>query len=272
MTQAGVLTPRSIPEEPRHPRVTPIEFYQDGQVSRIALDQSVQVPTPAGPLPAELLLFHRDGSLKRVFPTNGKLNDLWTLEDEQRLVPRLRVRTPVGEIAARFISIAFHPGGSLRSVTLWPGDRVAVQTPIGRVDVRQGLSFRRDGSLESLEPARPIVVDTPLGRMEAFDPQPIGLNADANSLGFGPDGEVAALTTVRDIVTVMLADGSPRRFVPSVSANDCADSCATGEVVKLRFESDTITLRVGPTRETHPIANASLERRDDGRRHLPCLG
>ncbi len=271
MTQAGVLAPRFAPEEPRHPRVSPIDFHDNGQVARIALDQPARVPTPLGPLPAELLLFHPDGSLKRLFPTNGKLSEFWTLEDEQRLVPRLKILTPLGEIEARFISVAFHATGGLRTVTLWPSDQVALPTPVGIVRVRQGLSFRADGSLESLEPARPLAVETPLGPLHAFDPQPIGLNADANSLQFGSGGEVTGLTTISDTLVVTLHDGTRRRFVPEVGADDCSDACATGDALKLQFGEDKLTLRLGPRRATYPVASVAVERRDDGRRHLPCL-
>jgi hypothetical protein len=268
MTRAGVLTPRAEPDAPRHPRVSPLEFHHDGQVARIALADRVTVPTPVGPLPAELLRFHRDGSIDRVFPANGKLGPLWTVDDEQAFVPHLRIATPVGILEARFIAVAFYPAGNLRSLTLWPDERVMVTTPVGPVLVRQGLSFHADGTLASAEPARPHRVETRIGPLSAFDPQPVGLNADQNSLRFAPDGALAALLTDRDTLLIDQPDGSRRRVSPVVRAGDCSDGCSVGAALEIRFQGDEIVLQLGTDVETHPTAAVRVERTDDGRRHL----
>ena len=271
MTQAGVLTPRSAPGEPRHPRVTPVEFHENGQVARIALEQSVLVPTPVGDVPAELVTFHPSGAVKRVFPANGKLSETWSEEDERTLVPVLRIATAVGEIEARFISICFFPDGNLRSLTLWPDQRVTLETPLGPLQIRQGLAFRPDGSLESVEPARPTLVSTALGPLHAFDPQPIGLNADANSLAFSASGEVIGLATDRDAVIVVLPDGSRRRYEPTTVLRNCTEACVTGSILRLRFEHDRVALRLGAHRECYPRHAVSVATPEDGRRHLPCV-
>ncbi len=272
MTRAGVLIPRSEPEEPRHPRVTPVEFYDTGQVARVALAQPIEVTTSLGPLPAELVLFHPDGQLKRVFPANGKVHSMWTVEDEAEFVPRLTLNTPAGEVTARFISIAFHQHGALRSLTLWPGEQVTLATPLGPLSVRQGCSFDASGLLQSVEPARPVRVNTPLGPLHAFDPGAVGLNADANSLQFGPDGRVSALTTERDAVMATLADGTSRRFAPSLAPNDCSDACTTGAPLQLRFVGELVKLRLGAVREEFPLSCLSVARPADGRFHLPWVG
>ena len=46
---------------------------------------------------AELVTFHADGSLRRVFPLNGKLSGYWTEADEGALAKAMELSTPLGE-------------------------------------------------------------------------------------------------------------------------------------------------------------------------------
>jgi hypothetical protein len=266
-----VLTPRSEPDEPRHPRSEQLEFHANGQVARLALSHGTRILTPAGELPAELVTFYESGAVCRVFPAQGRVGPLWSAEDEREFVPELRLQTPLGQLNARFISISWHASGALRSLTLWPGESVAVATPLGVVSARAGLAFREDGTLASLEPARPLCVPTPLGLMTAFDPQPIGLHGDANSLEFGPDGSVSGLITTTDSVAVDDETGGRTFQVQGASSGGSCDSCSAGEALRVRFEVGAVRVRADGLEHRYPLGAVRLVKAGPERRRLPCL-
>lgn len=273
LTQAGVLEPRSEVDEPRHSRRESIEFHANGQVARLALPSGTRVVTPLGTLPAELITFHPNGVVRRVLPAAGRLAPDWTEEQEREFVPLLRLVTPLGAIEARFISIHWYPSGALRSLTLWPGEVVSVQTPIGQLLVRQGVSFREDGLLASVEPARPTPILTPLGEITAFDPSPIGLNGDANSLEFTSAGEIQSLVTAVDTLVVRRPEGGLVRYAPGASSESCEEGCSDGTGLRIGFAG--VEIRVGTSPKAFvslPRSTVTVERFGDTKKHLRCLG
>ena len=191
------------------------------------------VETPAGRLPAELVTFHANGAVARVFPLNGKLSGYWTEADEARLAETLTVSTPLGALAARIVAVAFDPAGGLRSLTFWPDEVVPVASPVGEIPVRLGVSFHPGGALRSVEPARPVPVATPIGPIKAYDPDAVGISGDDNSLEFAPDGGVVRVATIGTSVTVHLPDGSETVLSPGLRESICGDgehACRTGWV------------------------------------------
>ncbi|WP_243360507.1 hypothetical protein [Fundidesulfovibrio terrae] len=220
-TPLGELIAQHSTDDMRRPKVEPIEFHPDGSLKSLALEERTAVPTPVGTIEAELVTFHPDGSLRRVFPLNGKLSGYWTEKEEVRLAGPLTVPTPVGTVTARLVNVQFFPSGKVRSLTLWPGDTVEIDTPIGRLSARIGLAFHKNGNLRSFEPARMTTVPTPLGDMEAFDPDAEGIHGDLNSLAFHEDGAVASLATPLNTLEITLPDGSKKFFAPATVPNLC---------------------------------------------------
>ena len=84
-TPFGALPPQHSTDDLRRRTVQAVHFYDNGVLRHLPLETRTGIQTPAGPLLAELVTFHRDGSLSRVFPLNGKLSGYWTQEDEGRL-------------------------------------------------------------------------------------------------------------------------------------------------------------------------------------------
>lgn len=220
-TPLGRLTPQFSTDDMRRPKVEPLMFHPNGTLRAIALEERTEVPTPLGPMRAELLTFYPCGSLRRVFPLNGKLSGYWTEKEEAALAGPMAVDTPAGTVTARLVGVQFFPDGGLRSVTLWPGDTVEADTPAGRMAVRIGMSFYRSGKLRSVEPARPVAVPTRLGPLEAFDPDALGVHGDLNSLVFNEDGSVASLGAPGNTVEVTLPGGRTRLFEPARTPNLC---------------------------------------------------
>lgn len=244
-TAAGRLIPQHSIDDSRRMHKPPLTFFANGQVRSAPLERRTVVETPAGPLPAELVTFHENGAVARVFPLNGKLSGYWTEADEAGLAETLPLPTPIGTIAARFVAVAFDPEGRLRSLTLWPGEEVVARAPCGNAPVRLGVSFHADGTVRSLEPARPLEVSTPAGPIWAYDPDAVGISGDDNSLVFDRDGQVARVATVRSAVTARLPGGQRRELCPQVRDSLCGDGDHELTPLVLDFTAGSLVARHG---------------------------
>ncbi|EPR38691.1 hypothetical protein dsx2_0500 [Desulfovibrio sp. X2] len=241
-TPFGPLVPHYEADEKRHLRVEPIHFHRDGTLKSLPLQSRTVIRTPLGDYPAELLTFYSSGRLCRLFPLNGKLTGFWSWRDERRLTEAMRVETPQGERTVAFININFHESGRLKSLTLWPEETLELLTPLGPATARIGASFHDDGSLESFEPAAPMEIETPIGRMTAFDPDPEGLCGDVNSVRFAPDGSLAGLLTPVNTVTVKLPDGGRRLFEPGSKTGLCDEGEKLSAPLHVGFTPDGVLL------------------------------
>ncbi|MHC1790349.1 hypothetical protein [Solidesulfovibrio sp.] len=244
-TAAGRLVPQHSIDDARRMHKPPVTFHPNGQVRSVPLETRTVVATPAGPLPAELVTFHENGAIARVFPLNGKLSGYWTEADEAGMAETLAVATSVGTIASRFVAVAFDDAGRLRSLTLWPGEDVEVAAPCGRLPARLGLSFHPGGGLRSLEPARPVPVPTLAGTVLAYDPDAVGISGDDNSLVFDPAGQVVRVATVRSTVLAGLPGGLRRELSPLVRESICGDGDHELTPLFIEFSEDCVTARLG---------------------------
>jgi len=154
-TACGALTPQFTTDDLRRRTVQAISFHPTGTLRALPLERPTCVATPAGEILAELVTFHPDGSLCRVFPLNGKLSGMWTQEDEGRLARPVRVQTPLGVIEKRLIGLYFNPAGRLLSLTLWPGETLDVPTPQGTLAARVGVPSGRMGPCAPWSPPSP---------------------------------------------------------------------------------------------------------------------
>ncbi|WP_353119152.1 hypothetical protein [Nitratidesulfovibrio sp.] len=234
-TPAGVLVPQYESEDPRRQRVQPVELHPGGGLKAVSLQEKAVIETPSGAMAAERVTFHPGGELRRVFPLDGKISAYWSVENETALAGPQRMETPIGVVTARIISVHFFPSGVLRSVTLWPGERVTIATPQGPARVSVGFSFHESGALRSFEPDAPFEAKTPVGTVLAFETDPEGgMAADLNSLQFDESGNVTALTTATDKVVVTcnaVAEAGPDAW--PACCPDCARwAAATGKSVR----------------------------------------
>ena len=73
-TSLGILTPQYTTDDLRKKELQPVVFYKSGTLRALPLEQQATVLTPAGEILAELITFHPNGNVNRVFPLNGKLS------------------------------------------------------------------------------------------------------------------------------------------------------------------------------------------------------
>lgn len=194
LTEVGLLIPQYENNGVRKKYVRALSFYESGNLKSLSLQEQTQITTPIGTIPADLVTFYESGKLKRVFPLNGAITGYWTEEDEYGLAKDFSFDFSFGTFQAKPISVYFYETGVVKSVTLWPQETVVVDSPIGKINTRTGISLYADGSLHSVEPTATVSVTTPLGSLMAYNPDSLGIHGDSNSLVFSENGALEALT------------------------------------------------------------------------------
>jgi hypothetical protein len=189
VTHVGELIP-FYTETHRRKNKFSVEFHKNGMIKAVALNEIQEIETPIGEFPAELVIFYETGELKRFFPLDGKISGMWSEKEEKALTIPLTFEFPFTSFTALINGIAFYKSGEIRSITLYPGERIPISTEYGEIPTRNGFSLYESGKLESLEPAIPFLIQTPNGPHRAFNPNAIGVNADVNSLVFDEEGKI----------------------------------------------------------------------------------
>lgn len=240
ITPYGDLVPQYESEDMGRRPMKPFYFYKSGAIKSVPLQSQTILSTPVGKVPAELVTFHESGSIKRIFPLDGRLSGYWTSKNEYELAETVTIDSPLGELTAKFIGLQFYESGALKSVTLWPGEFLTVETPAGSIRVRTGIAFHEDGSLRSVEPAGVVRVETSVGMVTAYDNDPQGIHGDLNSLQFNRDGSLLAFKTSADEFVVIDQQGDGHRFTPALKDNPCGSEKKVVVPLKVRLSEGRI--------------------------------
>ena len=180
-----------------------LDFFENGQIKSASLDRAMPLQTPIGVFKAELVTFYANGAMNRLFPLNGLVDGYWSEKNEGELAEVLNFDLPVGKFSAKIINMHFYPSGALKSLTLWPGQRISIKTPVGPMRIRTGFSLHEDGSLRSAEPAVAVDLSTPIGWVKAYDAEMLGMNADRSSIQFSPTGSLNSVKTIHTGIRVI---------------------------------------------------------------------
>jgi len=224
-----------------------LSFHENGQIKSAALDKQMPLQTPLGTFKAELVTFYESGAINRIFPLNGQIDGFWSEQNEGELAEVLDFDLPVGQFSAKIIGLHFYPSGALKSLTLWPGQRVTIQTPAGPILARTGFSLYEDGSVRSVEPARPVELPTPIGLIKAFDSEIIGMHADQNSLQFSSGGTLLSVKTVHTGIRVAGGDGTETRIEPLETESLIDMEQMRTVPMQIDFKEDHIQIIAGQT-------------------------
>lgn len=195
ITCVETLVPRFGPENERTRYTPAVTFFESGAIKSLALEKQALIQTPVGNYPAELVTFYESGELKRFFPLNGKISGFWSEEDEKNLSEKLHFKLSCGLFYARVIGLCFYRSGKLKSLTLWPKEEVILNTNCGLLPVRGGFSLYESGNVQSVEPAYPLLIASPVGNIRIYDETACGVNADLNSLRFDEEGNIVFFKT-----------------------------------------------------------------------------
>jgi len=234
LTHAGELIP-VYTETPRRKNKPSVKFYRNGLVGSVAFEEQQEVITPIGELPAELITFYESGELHRVFPVDGQISGFWTEEDEKRMNIPLSFDLGFTAFTAMVSSICFYASGDIKSITLFPGETISVDTPCGKFKVRHGFSLYESGELRSLEPEFPVKVKTEIGTLVAFDPLSQGVTADSGSVTFAKDGKPLAFSTVSNRIAVQTEDEHFFSYEPVPIPHPCSDEQLFYSPIRIAF-------------------------------------
>ena len=250
VTHAGELIP-AYTETHRRKIKYSVEFYKDGMIKAVALDEQQEIQTPIGEFPAELVTFFETGELKRFFPLDGKISGLWTEEEEKALAIPFTFDLSFTKFTAIINGVGFYKSGDIRSITIFPGEAITIQTAYGEMIARNGFSLYETGELESLEPLNLVQLKTPIGAIAAFDPNAIGINADSNSLVFDVSGRVTSLVTVSARIAVTEGERF-KTFSPREVVNPLDDETMITEGLKISFDynENTVTFEENAEKST----------------------
>lgn len=244
-TKYGDLVPQYGNPGFRKKQLAALSFYKNGKIKSISLEQQTEISTPIGILPAELVTFFEDGSINSLFPLNGQISGFWSEEEEGKLAQKLHFSFPFGDFCAKIIGLRFYPDGRVRSLILWPNERIIIDTPAGKMPVRIGFRLFEDGSIKSVEPAEPFLIETPIGSINAYDADALGIDADKNSVCFDEKGRLISLCTF-DIITVRKKNGEKEIIFPTLRPGLTTEY----EKVPIKLVFDTDTVSIGDTKAT----------------------
>lgn len=210
-TPVGILVPNYGPSHVRNREGLSLEFFKNGQIKSIDLEEATEVITSLGALSAERISFYENGRIHRLFPLNGKINGYWTEDHEYGLAQPMDFDLPVGSFSAKTISLSFYQSGALKSMTMWPQDSIEISSPDGQVKIRFGFSLYENGNLKSFEPEFPEPITTPIGIILAYNSNAHGINCDENSVTYSPTGSLRSLITSNNGLMISSPDG--KQFV-----------------------------------------------------------
>ncbi len=248
-TAYGVLVPQYEEDEIGRRKFTKsLTFYENGNLESISLQCQTEVQVAAGSVPAETILFYETGSIKRIFPLDGRITGFWSEDDEYGLAKEIELKVSFGSIKKKFVALYFYEEGPIKSLTFWVKDSIVVPTPVGAIETRIGISFYENGELRSLEPKKSTVVETPIGLITAFNTDAIGIHGDSNSLCFYPDGRIKSLLTSTDRIIVTDTQGDRITMEPGL-AEDLLESSAMA-IVPLPIEFYDNSVRFNKSAET----------------------
>nr|WP_319491108.1 hypothetical protein [uncultured Desulfobacter sp.] len=257
-TPVGAIIPQYEVDDHGRRVLKPVTFYENGQLKKAPLQMAADIETKYGNICAELVMFYDDGSLKKLFPLNGKLSGYWGEKDEVALAKELELALSCGTIKAKPINLVFYKSGNIKSITLWPQETVDIQTPLGAMRVHVGISFYEDGSVKSVEPVEPHTVETKIGPISAYDNDPEGIMGDINSLQFDEQGEVTALSTTKNAIVLKNPAGGQIKYAPSEKESLCSENVSVTIPLQIEFTSDTIRFNHSASEE-YNLSECSVE-------------
>lgn len=219
-----------------------LTFYKSGNIKTISLNKNEVIETKEGAFEVEKISFYEEGGIKRLFLLDGKLSAYWTEDDEYNLAKYYAFKFPFGNFKAKIISLQFYSSQKIKSITFWPKEIISIETDVGKIQVRIGLGLYENGKLRSCEPYKPTKVLTPIGMIQAYDANAIGIHGEINSLNFYEDGTVKSLKTTTNYIEVYKSNGEKIVHEPKETLNHFNNDILDIIPLYLEFEKDIVRI------------------------------
>ncbi|MGN0143567.1 MAG: hypothetical protein ACI398_01195 [Clostridium sp.] len=235
-----IYIPRYSLDNVRKKEFPSIKLYKSGKIKSLDLEDKSLISVLDKDYSVEKVVFYETGELKRIFPLNGKLSGYWSEDDEYKLAEEYDFKFKFAEFKSKVISIQLYKSGKIKSITLWPNEKIKITHNGQLINIHTGFSLYESGELETCEPVIATCVTTPIGKIEAYDPGSIGIHGENNSLKFNNDGTVKALATSSNIIKIIDEKGKNYIYSPK-EVFLYVDSAAKDIIpVRLEFEHDMV--------------------------------
>lgn len=189
-TKYGNLLPYSGASDYRKKHRCAVSYYDSGALRSVYLQEPAVLNLPAGDFQAELITFYEDGNAKRIFPLYGQISAYWSIEEEAEHAPYYSFYIAGETLNIRPQCILFYPSGKIRSITIWPSNRIEVMTPVGKIGTRLGIELYESGKIRSIEPVFGTVINTAAGEIKPYRYRAVMMHAENATLKFSEDGRL----------------------------------------------------------------------------------
>ena len=225
-----------------------LDRYPSGALRSIYLQDRTVIETQVGKLHAELITFYECGTIKRVFPTYGKISAYHTEEDEYEEADVDRLSVGNSSVSSKMQCVYFDRSGYVKSITIFNKDKMNFATKYGMIVTDLGAEFNEDGGLVSIESVFQTELYTEFGTLHPFNPHRDPMHAEKGSLGFDDDGNIIRFATVRDRIILKDKNGKQKEYVPRIE-EDPYTGFPVWVPVKAWLEKETIRIAMGKDTE-----------------------
>jgi len=241
-TSVGNLIPRfTFDDDAGRKKEAPVKFYKTGELKSLPLESATEIPTSVGAIKSELVIFYKSGALYRTFPLNGKVTGFWTEENEYELAETITLHTSVGVVKVKSIYLQFYETGELESILFWPNEQVKISMGGDEIHIHKGISFHKNGKVKGFEPVEELIVESPIGTLKVFDPDPNGIQAESHSLCFNEDGSILSVITSSNQIVVEKNGAEYRKFAPKIVTSYCNEDAFFISPLKIVFGNDSLS-------------------------------
>jgi hypothetical protein len=239
--QGEIYIPKYTEEDFRTRYRDAVKFYRDGALKSVYLEEPQEINTPVGKMNAELVTFYQSGHLHRVFLSYGQISAYWSEEEEAERLGMYEVNAYGQKLKARISCFQFYESGAIKSITLWPGESITVCTSAGSIRVRYEISFYESGSIQSVEPDRPVKITKDAIDYYAYDNQAVGIGNGSNSLSFYEDGRIKSLKSA--VSAVIISDSNKEIRIAPEYRMSMTDMEKTEIIpIKVAFEEERLII------------------------------
>ncbi|WP_171788418.1 hypothetical protein [Clostridium beijerinckii] len=253
----------------RRKEFPPVKVFKNGNIKSISLNDLTVINTSIGVFEVEKITFYEDGEINRLFPLDGRLSGYWTEDDEYKLAKAYKFSFDFSSFEAKIMSLHFYETQELKSITLWPKERIKINLAEYNFAGRIGVSLYKSGKIKSCEPLIATNIKTPIGKIEAYDVNAMGIHGDSNSLEFYEDGSIKSLITSTNTITIKTSEGdtifhSPKK-IRLYSNSEVLDTIT----LKVEFIDDKVII---DKQYEYEIKENKFEIKAFGERHFTLNG
>ncbi|OOM79521.1 hypothetical protein [Clostridium sp. BL-8] len=239
-TKYGELIPQYDYVDIRRKYIKSISFFEDGTLQRISLNTQTRISTSLGPIYAELITFYPNENINRIFPLNGQLSAYWDEDQEFALSKKIPLTFPFGDLEVISTGIYFYDNGNVKGISLWPEERLEINTPIGKQSVRLGFSLYENGDIKAFEPSSPLSVPTPIGNIVAFDSNNYTFFKEMKSVNFTETGSLECILTSKNKIQVIDSTIKKTHFFEPKYYDDLGNGEYYIYPLKIAFKDDFV--------------------------------